>query len=129
MINDFNPSDIEDAVIAMVKSSGAAGEVYSDRPQAKTTSDAFAVVAVRGTVEDWAALGECVLEISLFARDVKMQKNSLKLSKMYDALIAGMKAEVGRYCIGVNPRVLGDAEDGYGFHARVLMFTITIKVQ
>lgn len=129
MMTNYDISDIEGAFIGLVKAANVSANVYPNRPKATVKSQDFVVVRLGTAVEDLATYGTCRVRISLFARDVDNIKNSVKLGLMYDALIAGMPAQEGRYMIDVNPTISPDVADDYGFHARIITFKVTIKVQ
>lgn len=126
-MTNFDISDIEAAFKAIVKNAGVSAVIYTNRPKAKTSDEDFVVVSVSGNVRDVAGYGETKVGIDLFARDVMNIKNAVKLGLMYDALVANMPAEYGRYLIDPNPNIIADAPDDYGFHARMIEFQITIK--
>lgn len=127
-MNDFDSSDIENVVIGTVRTLGVSGTIYHNRPKATTSEkEDFVVVSVSGGVEDRAALGECTVLISLFARDVQQEKNWKKLSVMYKKITAGFPHGEGRYIYDGEPRVLGDVPDDYGFHARVMELRVLIR--
>lgn len=129
MMTNYDISDIEGAFIGLVKAANVSANVYPNRPKSVTKSQDFVVVRLGTSVEDLAAYGTCRVRIFLFARDVENIKNSTKLGMMYDALVGNMPAQSGRYMIDVNPTISPDVADDYGFHARIITFKVTIKVQ
>ena len=129
MMTNYDISDIESAFMSIVKTAGVSSNVYPNRPKSVTKSQDFVVVRLGTAVEDLAAYGTCRVRIFLFARDVENIKNSTKLGMMYDALVGNMPAQSGRYMIDVNPTISPDVADDYGFHARIITFKVTIKVQ
>ncbi len=127
-MNDFDITDIEETLKGIVRGAGVSQTVYSNRPKATTSpKDDFVVVSVAGKVDDVSAYGQCKVFVYLFARDVQAVKNGKKLSKMYQALRAGLPGFAGRYEFDRRPSVLGDAPDDYGYHARVIELFVTIK--
>lgn len=128
-MNNFDITDIEQTIGQAVIDSGATAKVFANRPKAQVKVQDFAVVRVAYQVEDLAAYGTCTVRVALFARDIENVKNGVKLKKMYEALISVMPAQIDRYMIDRNPSVSPDIADDYGFHARIVTFKITIKVQ
>ncbi len=127
-MNDFDITDIENVLRGIVRKAGVSQTVYTNRPKATTSAkDDFAVVSVVGRVDDVSAYGQCKVFIYLFARDVQAVKNGAKLSKMYQALRAGLPGFEGRYEFDRRPSLLGDSPDDYGYHARVVELFVTIK--
>lgn len=127
-MNDFDITDIENVLKGVVRSAGVSQTVYTNRPKATASAkDDFVVVSVVGRVDDVSAYGQCKVFIYLFARDVQAVKNGAKLSKMYQALRAGIPGFEGRYEFDRRPSVIGDSPDDYGYHARVVELYVTIK--
>lgn len=129
MINDFDITDIEKAVSDAVRELGVSEHVWNNRPKATDDSiDSFAVVKVTGGISDKAAFGQTRIAVHLFARNVKEMKNSKRLSVMQRRLLAlPLWPNQGRYLIDGNPRIVGDAADDFGFHARIITFRLFIK--
>lgn len=127
MINDFDITDVEKAVADAVRTLGVSTNVWNNRPKATSdTIDDFVVVRVTGGLNDKAAYGQCRVSIHLFARDVREMKNSKKLSVMQKRLYS-IPLSVGKYLINGEPRYVGDTADDFGFHARIISFSIIIK--
>jgi len=127
-MNDFDITGIEETLKGIVREAGVSQAVYSNRPKATSSpKDDFVVVSVAGRVDDASAYGQCKVLVYLFARDVQAVKNGAKLSKMYQALRAGLPGFEGRYEFDRRPSVLGDAPDDYGYHTRVVELSVTIK--
>ena len=120
---------LQETIGQAVLDAGVTTKVFANRPKAQVKVQDFAVVRVAYQVDDLAAYGTCSVRVALFARDVENVKNGKRLGLMYDALISGMPAEIGRYMISRNPLISPDIADDYGFHARIVTFKITIKVQ
>lgn len=129
MMTNYDLSALEDAVISALKAGGVTSQVYADRPKSKETAAEFTVVSAKGQFDDKAAYANGNLYISLFAKDVENQKNRKKLGVLYARLIACMPAQIGRYMFSIHPVIVGDRADDYGFHARMVIFNVTIKVQ
>lgn len=137
--NDFSITTLEGAFKALIERSKASSSVYNNRPKAdaKTPND-FIVASVQGNVEDMAAYGVCTMNVAMFARDAAGFKNSKKLGIMQSTLLDFMPSYmevlddnddvVVAYEIDNHPTVIGDAPDDYGFHARVILLNIIIKV-
>lgn len=127
MINDFDITAIEDAFKAIVKNGGVSATIYNDRPKSATTHDDFVVVMVSSNVQDMDAFGSASVGIHLFAKDVHNEKNKVKLGVMYRKLREAMIPEFDKYIVDMNPVVLPDVADDFGFHTRIVDFEITIK--
>ena len=54
-------------------------------------------------------------------------KNTKRLKVMQAALMNAVPAETDDYVIDIHPFVLPDVADDYGFHARIITFSVTIK--
>lgn len=126
MINDFDITTIEDAVIEVIRNLGVSKKVYPNRPKAADSATDFVVVGVDG-VDDLAAYGECTVSIDLFAKDIDYVKNRKKLSVMYQKLRKGFPASSGRMIFDTEWNILGDTPDDFGFHARMIRIQTTIK--
>lgn len=126
MRNDFDITAIEDEVIEIVRSLGVSKKVYPNRPKVAESSSDFAVVSI-GDVEDLATYGECIISIDLFAKDIDSVKNRKKLSAMYQKLRKGFPAASGRLLFDTEWNTLGDTPDDFGFHARMIRISTTIK--
>lgn len=128
-MNDFDITDIENAVSAVIRNMGVSAHVWNNRPKATSDDiDDFVVVKVTGGITDKAALGQTRLGIYLFARDVKEMKNSARLSVMQKAL-EPLPLWIDKYLIDGHPRIVGDSPDDFGFHARIITFRLFIKVE
>lgn len=129
MINDFDITDVENAVTDAVRELGVSEHVWNNRPKATDdTIDSFAVVKVTGGVTDKAAYGQCRVAVHLFARDIKEMKNSKRLSVMQKKLYGlPLWPNHGKYLIDGHPRYVGDTPDDFGFHARIITFRLFIK--
>lgn len=126
MINDFDISTIEDAVIEIVRNLGVSKKVYPNRPKATDSAADFVVIGVDG-VDDLSAYGSCTISIDLFAKDIDYVKNRKKLSVMYQKLRKGFPASSGRLLFDTEWNILGDTPDDFGFHARMIRISTTIK--
>lgn len=126
MMNDFDISMIEDEVIEIVRNLGVSKKVYPNRPKATESATDFVVVRVDG-IDDRHAYGECTISIDLFAKDIDYVKNRKKLSVMYQKLVKGFPASSGRLLFDTEPNILGDTPDDFGFHARMIRISATIK--
>ena len=126
MTNNFDISEIRKTVMGILKSLGVSKKIYPNRPKAAETSNDFVVVNV-DSIEDMAAYGECVVNISLFAKDIDFVLNDAKLSLMYRKIAEGFPSSEGRLLFDTEPNVLGDTPDDYGYHARIIRIKTTIK--
>lgn len=127
MINDFDITDIENAVAGVIRTMGVSAHVWNNRPKATSDDiDDFVVVKVTGGITDKAALGQARIAVHLFARDVREMKNSARLSVMQKALYS-LPLAIDKYLIDGHPRYVGDTPDDFGFHARIITFRLFIK--
>lgn len=126
MINDFDISTIEDAIIEIVRSLGVSKKVYPNRPKVAEPASDFVVIGVDG-IDDLATYGKCTVTIDLFAKDIDYMKNKKKLSVMYQRLRKGFPASSERIMFDTEWNTLGDIPDDFGFHARMIRIKTTIK--
>ena len=127
-MNDFDITDIEKAFSDAIRDLGVSRHVWNNRPKATADDiDDFAVVKVTGGVSDKYAFGQCRVSLYLFARDVKEMKNSVKLSRMQKLFTDGMPMRIGKYISDHTPRYVGDTADDFGFHVRIISFSVIIK--
>ena len=126
-MNDFDITDIENAISGVIRTMGVSQHVWNNRPKATDDNiDDFVVVKVSGGITDKAALGQCRVSITLFVRDVLEMKNAKRLSVMQKAL-ESLPLWIDKYLIDGHPRIVGDTPDDFGFHARIITFRIFIK--
>lgn len=125
-MNEFDITEIEDAVMDIIRSLGVSKKVYPNRPKSAETSADFVVVRAEG-VDDLAAYGECTVSVDLFAKDIDYVKNRKKLSVMYRRLREGFPSSSGRLLFDPEWNILGDTPDDFGFHARMIRIQTTIK--
>lgn len=126
MMNEFDITEIEDAVMDIIRSLGVSKKVYPNRPKSAETAADFVVVRAEG-VDDLAAYGECTVSVDLFAKDIDYVKNRKKLSVMYKRLREGFPSSSGRLLFEPEWNILGDTPDDFGFHARMIRIQTTIK--
>lgn len=127
MNTNFDISALETAIKGIVKTAAVSANVYTNRPKAAVPHDDFVVVSVSDNLEDKEAYAQTFVSVDLFSRDVKNEKNGAKLQVMFNKLVAAMPAESGNYLIDLNPTILPDVPDDFGFHARIIQYQITIK--
>lgn len=126
-MNDFNPTDIERLMGEAIRDLGVSENVFPNRPRSSNLNlKDFVVCRVSGGVSDLAALGRCVVSVSLFAQDVANVKNGKKLSVMQRKL-EGIPLWIEPLLIKGTPTILGDTSDGNGYHARIINFKVFIK--
>lgn len=123
----YDVTDLESAFNNFVINGGVTTTVYDARPKAAVPQNDFAVVRMTGRLEDMATYGETEVGVHLFAKDVQALKNSAKLKLMQTRLMAAVPAETKDYVIDIHPFVLPDVADDYGFHARIITFSVTVK--
>lgn len=126
-MNDFDITDIENAVSGAIRTMGVSSHVWNNRPKATDDDiDDFVVVKVSGGITDKAAFGQCRIAIHLFARDVLEMKNAKRLSVMQKAL-ESLPLWIEPLLIDGHPRIVGDTPDDFGFHARIITYRLFIK--
>lgn len=128
--NNFDQSALEALVVDAIYDGGVSANVFSNRPRSseKNLAD-FVVCRIAGSIRDRGALGECVFNISLFAKDVSNMKNEKKLSVLQQKLHTALPYEIGPLVFKpYSFNVLGDAPDGNGYHARVININAFIKI-
>lgn len=123
----YSVSDLESAFRDFVISGGVTTTVYDARPKASVPQNDFAIVRMTGKLEDMATYGETEMGVHLFAKDLQAFKNTEKLDLMHERLMAAVPAETEDYVIDIHPFVLPDVADDYGFHARIITFSVTVK--
>lgn len=127
-MNDFDITDIENAVADALRKLSVSPHVWNNRPKSVADDiDDYIVVKVTGGISDKAAYGQCRVAVSLFARDVMEMKNSARLSAMQKALY-GIPLWIDKYLLDGHPRYVGDTSDDFGFHARIITYRLFIKV-
>lgn len=123
MNRNYDITAIEEAVKAIVRELNVSERVYCDRPRSiEDKATDFVVVKVTGMVRDMGTFARCAISVSLFAKDVNNLKNSKKLSVMQLKMTEGFPSESGHLMFRSIPRILGDTQDDFGFHARVIQF-------
>lgn len=128
-MKNFDISELETLMISTLKTGNVSANVYPNRPKSTDKHQDFVTVRVSGNTEDMDAFAEGRLFVTLYSRDTESIKNGVKLGVMYGKLANCMPAQLGRYLIDTNPTIVGDRADDYGFHARVVNFKFTIKIQ
>ena len=126
-MKNYDITDLETAFRGFVINGGVTDTVYDARPKATVQAQDFAVVMMTGRLEDLATYGECEMGVHLFARDLQAMKNGKRLKVMQTALMEAVPAETEDYVIDIHPFILPDVADDYGFHARIITFSVTIK--
>ena len=126
-MKNYDVTDLEQAFIGFVKDGGVTATTYDARPKADVSHQDFAVVRMTGKLEDLATYGETEVGVHLFARDIQAMKNGAKLKLMQSRLMSAVPAETDDFYVDIHPFVLPDVADDYGFHARIITFSVTIK--
>ena len=128
-MNNFDPTTIEDSVCEVLRDANISKNVYHNRPRSTTTDVAdFIVCKITGDINDRFAFGQFTLSVHLFARNVSNMKNGKKLSVMQGKVLEAMPRYLDdSLLIGGTPRILGDTDDGNGYHARIINYKVTIK--
>lgn len=126
---NYDQTKIEGAIADAVQQMKVSPHVFAGgRPQSTNDRmDQFVVVRLVGGVTDLNAYGEGICSVDLYAKDLSGgYKNTKKLSAMYKKLVSGLPDAIEPVLIG-DVRIIADARDGYGFHARMINMEITIK--
>lgn len=129
----YDQTPIENAICDAIRAASVSKNVWPNRPRS-TQSDLadFVVARVSGPIRALTGkdtLGECTISIALFSRNVSNMKNSKKLSVMEKA-VEGLLAPGFIENLTFKPfslRVLGDTDDGNGYHFRLLNIQTYIK--
>lgn len=130
MDNNFDQTAIETAIVGIVRTAGVSENVFTNRPRSSTRPLAdFVVCHITGGITDRCALGECTVSFSLFAQDISNMKNGAKLSVLQTRLFNALPYESGNIVFKpFSKRVIGDAPDNAGYHARVITIQAFIKI-
>lgn len=132
----YNITLLEDTIKALLRQSGITDKIYPNRPKSATSEQSFVVVEMNASLIDEDTYADCVVGVHLFAKDVNNVKNGQRLNWLYNHVIDGIPAEyevkengnvIASYVIDLNPIVLPDVPDDFGFHARIIQYSITIK--
>lgn len=127
-MNIFDQTEIETSVAQLLRDGNVSKNVYHNRPRSSTTDlTDFVVCKVTGSIDDRYAFGKCTLSIHLFARNIQNMKNGKKLSVMQRRTLASVPRSLNDLIIDGTPRILGDTDDGNGYHARIINYKVTIK--
>lgn len=127
----FDQTEIETAICDAIRETGASKNVWPNRPRS-TQADMkdFVVARVSGPIRPLTgggALAECTISIALFSRNISNMKNSKKLSVM-QGKIEQLPLTTGNIVFkAFSYRVLGDRDDGDGYHFRLLNIQAFIK--
>lgn len=129
----YDQTPIETAICDAIRDAGASKNVWPNRPRS-TQADLkdFVVARVSGPIRPLTGggnLSECTISISLFSRNVSNMKNSKKLSVMQEKVEA-LPLEIENIVFKpFSYRVLGDRDDGNGYHFRLINIQAFIKKQ
>lgn len=129
VMTNYDITTIESSFASAIKTGGVSSTVLTSRPKAMTQVNDFVVVKVGSSVVDMGTYATSKVDVCLFAKDVAAEKNAKKLSVMYSKLLACVKALEGKCLVDMHPVISSDIGDDYGFHSRIVIFTITIKRQ
>lgn len=127
----FDQTAIETTICDAIRNANVSKNVWPNRPRS-TQADCidFVVARVSGSIKPLVSdgnLAECTISIALFSRNIENMKNSKKLSVM-QGKIEKLPLETGN--ITFKPfsyRVLGDSDDGNGYHFRLINISAYIK--
>ena len=127
----YDQTPIETALGEASRDAGPSKNVWPNRPRS-TQADLkdFIVARVSGPIRPLTGggnLSECTISISLFSRNVSNMKNSKKLSVMQEKVEA-LPLEIENIVFKpFSYRVLGDRDDGNGYHFRLINIQAFIK--
>lgn len=125
-MNNFDITDVETLFGDALRELGFSN-VWYNRPKAVSDSILdFVTVRVVGGINDRKAFGACTVSVTLYAKDIKSMKNTKKLSVMQSKLDS-FPLWINPLLIGGTHTIVGDTADGFGFHARIINFHVTIK--
>ena len=129
----FDQTPIEKTIGDTLRDVGVSKNVWHNRPHSTQADLAdFVVARVSGPIRPLtgnATLAECTVSITLFVRDVSNMKNSKRLSVM-QSKVEQMPLEVENIVFKpFSLRVLGDSDDGFGYHFRIINIQAFIKKQ
>lgn len=128
-MNDFDITDIEALFTDAVRELEVSDNIWNNRPKAVDDSiTSFVVVRVVGGITDRAAFGSCRILVHLYARDIQEKKNAKKLSVMQKKLLS-LPLWIDPLLVDGNPRIVGDTADDFGFHLRIINFSVIIKTE
>lgn len=127
-MNIYDITALEDAIRGIVKNAGVATKVFANRPESTEHSEHFAVVKMSSDLEDMLTYGDCTLSVTLFAKDNQGEKNGKRLQWMQSLLVNAMPVENGKFVFDADYTILPDVPDNYGYHARTIVFDLTIKL-
>lgn len=127
---------LEDAVRGIIITGAVSSTVYKNRPKSGPQVNDFVVVEVMENVIDRRAFADTSIGVEFFSRDVNNLKNDKRLSVMYGKVLDCMPEQIdvkdsnqnviASYLVD-EPVVLPDAPDNFGFHARIMNFSLTLK--
>lgn len=130
----YDQTPIETAICDAIRSANVSKNVWVNRPRSTQADLAdFVVARVSGPIRALTGkdtLGECTISIALFSRNVSNMKNSKKLSVMEEKVDALLSVGYLGDSLTFKPfslRVLGDSDDGNGYHFRLLNIQTYIK--
>ena len=118
---------IEQAAFNILNEVGVSDNLFvGTRPSSYPDMDDLVVVRVSGTATDYAAIGKCVVSVDLYAKNVGVLRDSIRLTSMWDAVVSSLPGVHGFYqfqYLNSTPSV----EDGNGFNLQIINFTVIIK--
>ena len=128
MLTFLDSTSVEEAIGQVLRDAGVSENVYYNRPSSvKGDLKDFVVCKVVGNIQDLHAIGECTLSVRLFAQDAQNFKNRKRLSVMHEKTVEAMPRSIDRLLIDHTPTVVGDAPDGYGYHVRIINYSLILK--
>ena len=127
----FDQTAIETTICDAIRNAGVSANVWPNRPRSSQADlKDFVVARVSGPIRPrvgGAALAECTISIALFSRNVSNMKNSKKLSVMQGKVESLPLVNGNLTFKPFSYRVLGDVDDGDGYHYRILNISAFIN--
>lgn len=118
---------IEEVAFNILSESGVSDSLFvGTRPSSYPDMSDLVVVRVSGASTDYSAIGKCILSVDLYAKNIGVLRDSIRLSSMWNAVVSTLPGVHGFYqfqYLNSTPSV----EDGNGFNLQIVNFTVIIK--
>ncbi|PXV62377.1 hypothetical protein CLV62_12066 [Dysgonomonas alginatilytica] len=127
---NYDIQKIEKALAEAIRIGNVTEKVFlGQRPNLKDTSMTdFTVVSVASQITDLSALGTCMCQIELFAKNLSNgEKNATKLSLLYSRLLTIFPIQNDIYLFDIHPTVIPLGDDNYGYNVIAILIQTHIK--
>lgn len=126
---NFDIGKIENVLAdAIIKGNVSQNVFKGQRANVDANMKDFVVASVATRVTDRGALGRCICRIELFAKNLSNgQKNTAKLSIMYERLLGIFPIEDNTYLFDIYPVTIPLGNDSYGYNVIAIQFHTHIK--